>query len=74
MAHVVTLSEQLETVTQAIRPLIDRQEGDDPEGANGQCKAAIAECEALVAMLNEVKSQIEYEILEQCPTPDPYWD
>lgn len=63
MAHIVTLSEQLETLTQMIQPLIDRG-SDDPTGAYGQCKCAIAECEALLAMLKQEKSDIEYDILE----------
>lgn len=63
MAHIVTLSEQLETLSQTIRPLINRN-SDDPIGAYGQCKSAIAECEALLAMLNQEKSDIEYDILE----------
>ena len=59
----MNLSEQLETLSQTIRPLINRN-SDDPIGAYGQCKSAIAECEALLAMLKQEKSDIEYDILE----------
>ena len=64
MPHVITLSEQLGTVVQSIQPLFDRRKGDDPTGAYGQCKCAIAECEALLAMLEQEKSDIEYDLLE----------
>lgn len=74
MAHVVTLSEQLDTVVRSVQPLIDRSQSDDLLGAYGQAKAAVAECEALLSLLKQEVSTIEYEMLENNEDPTEYWN
>lgn len=74
MAHVITLAEQLKTVSESVQPLVDRPKGDDPVGALKQSKAAIAECEALLFMLKKEQSDIEYEVLEANEDPTEYWN
>lgn len=73
MEHIVTLQDQLEVLTEAVQPLLGSHTEDLP-GAHQQCKSAIAECEALLAMLNKEKSDIEYEMLENDEQPNNYWD
>lgn len=73
MVKIVTLQDQMKSLTEAVQPLFGARTEDLP-GAHQQCMSAIAECEALLAMLNQEKSDIEYEILENDETPNNYWD
>jgi len=69
----ITLNDQILVIGEMIESLSEVS-CTDPCGAYQQCKYAIAECELLLDMLQHLKSDLEYDILENCETPDNYWD
>lgn len=69
----VTLNDQILIIGEMIGP-ISSSCTDDPYGAYQQCKSAIAETELLLDMLKKLKSDIEYDLLDLCESPDNYWD
>lgn len=68
----VTLNDQILVIEEMIEPL--SSSCTDPYGAYQQCKYAIAEAELLLDMLKKLKSDLEYDLLDSCETPDNYWD
>lgn len=73
MIKYVTLNDQVLIIGEMIEPLSSSCT-DDPCGAYQQCKNVIAECELLLDMLKKLKSDIEYDLLDLCESPDNYWD
>jgi len=69
----LTLNDQILVIEEMIEPLSEVP-CTDTCGAYQQCKYAIAECELLLSMLKKLKSDIEYELLENAEVPDEYWD
>lgn len=69
----LTLSDQ-RLITEDMIKSLEYEPRTDLAGAYGQCRNAIAECELLLDMLKKLKSEIEYELLENAEVPDNYWD
>lgn len=72
MIKPVTLNDQILVIGEMIQPL--SYPCSDVQGAYQQCKCAIAETELLLDMLKKLKSDIEYDLLDLCESPDNYWD
>ena len=69
----LTLSDQ-RLITEEMIKSLEYKPRTDLTGAYKQCRNAIAECELLLSMLKKLKSDIEYELLENAEVPDEYWD
>ena len=69
----LTLSDQ-RIITEEMIKSLEYEPRTDLAGAYRQCRNAIAECELLLSMLKKLKSDIEYELLENAEVPDEYWD
>lgn len=69
----LTLSDQATIVNDMVKPLLEYNLTNLPD-AYQHCTNTIAECELLISMLRKLKSDMEYELLEHCETPNNYWD
>lgn len=69
----LTLSDQ-RIITEEMIKSLECEHRTDLSRAYKQCRNAIAECELLLDMLKKLKSDIEYELLENSEIPDNYWD
>lgn len=69
----LTLSDQ-RLITEDMIKSLEYEPRTDLTGAYKQCRNAIAECELLLDMLKKLKSEIEYELLENAEVPDNYLD
>lgn len=69
----LTLSDQ-RIITEEMIKSLECEPRTDLTGAYKQCRNAIAECELLLSMLQNLKSDLEYYMLENSEVPDEYWD
>lgn len=69
----LTLSDQ-RLITEEMIKSLECGPRTDLSGAYQHCINTIAECELLISMLRKLKSDMEYELLENCEVPYEYWD